>query len=86
MFIHLMNGRSDVGAFLEFANAAYVIAKVWKSDSVRVADSRGVIASGAAFMLAADVRALIVDLCADTFGKKADYCNSYEKSVERCPG
>lgn len=61
MFVHLMNGRSAGGAFPESANAAYVIAKDWKSASVRVADSRGVIASGAAFMLADDVRALIVD-------------------------
>jgi hypothetical protein len=56
-----MNGRSAGGAFPESANAAYVIAKDWKSASVRAADSRGVIANGAAFMLADDVRALNVD-------------------------
>jgi hypothetical protein len=61
MFVHLMNGRSAGGAFPESANAAYVIAKDWKSASARVTDSRGVIASGAAFMLADDVRALIID-------------------------
>ena len=31
MFIRLMNGHSAGGAFPEFANAAYVIAKDWKS-------------------------------------------------------
>ena len=67
MFVRLMNGSSVSGAFPESANAAYVIAKDRKSASVRAADSRGVIANGAAF-------------------KKVDYCNSYEKTVEGCPG
>ncbi len=61
MFVQLMNGRSAGGAFPDSANAAYVIAKDWKSASVRVADSRGAIANGPAFMLVDDVRALVVD-------------------------
>jgi hypothetical protein len=59
MIVHLMHGRSAGGAFPETVDAAYSIAKDWKSNSARVSDSRGIIARGAAFMLADDVRALV---------------------------
>ena len=62
MFVHVMNGSSACCAFPEYASAAYVIVEVWKSASVRVADSRGVIASGATFILEDDVRGFIVDI------------------------
>ena len=60
MFVHLMNGRSAGGAFPDTVDAAYAIAKDWKSSSTRVSDSRGIVANGAAFMLADDVRALVI--------------------------
>ena len=60
MLVHLLNGRSAGGAFPSTANDAYIVAKDWRSASLRVADSRGIVASGAAFMLADDVRALAV--------------------------
>ncbi len=60
MIVHLMNGRFSGSAFLETVDAAYSIAKDWKSTSARVSDSRGIIAGGATFMLADDVRALVI--------------------------
>ena len=60
MLVQLLNGRSAGGAFPASANDAYVVAKDWISASLRATDSRGIVASGAAFMLADDVRALVV--------------------------
>ena len=60
MLVQLLNGRSAGGAFPASANDAYVVAKDWRSASLRANVSRGIVASGAAFMLSDDVRALVV--------------------------
>ena len=60
MVLYLTNGRIAGQTFPATAGEAYIIAKDWKSSSARVADSRGIIANGAIFMLADEVRALAV--------------------------
>jgi hypothetical protein len=60
MVLYLTNGRVDGQAFPVTVDEAYIIAKNWKSSSARVKDSRGIIANGAMFMLADEVRALAV--------------------------
>jgi hypothetical protein len=71
MFVYLMNGRSAGRVFPCTVDYAYAIAKEWKSASIRVADSRGIVANGAAFMLADDVRALVVVPPAATTPRKS---------------
>ena len=56
MVLYLTNGRAAGQA----ADEAYIIAKDWKSSTARVADSRGIISNGAVFMLADEVRALVI--------------------------
>ena len=51
-------------------DVGYLIAKDWMSFIARVADSRGVIARGASFMLADDVRVLAIVPPAPTPPKK----------------
>ena len=60
MVLYLTNGRVAGQAFPATADEAYIIAKDWKSSSARIADSRGIIANGAIFMLADEVRVLAV--------------------------
>jgi hypothetical protein len=60
MLIQLLNGRSAGGAFPASANYAYAAAKDWRSASLRATDSLGIVASGGAYMIADDVRALVV--------------------------
>ncbi len=71
MIVHLMNGRSAGGAFPETVDAAYSIVNDWKSTSARVSDPRGIIAGGAAFMLADDVRALVIAPAASVGQRKS---------------
>ena len=52
MVLYLTNGRAAVHAFPATVDEAYMIAKDWKSSSVRVADSRGIVADEAVFILA----------------------------------
>jgi len=58
MVLYLTNGRVAGQASSATADEAYIIAKNRKTSSARVADSRGIIANGAIFMLADEVRAL----------------------------
>ena len=60
MVLSLTNGRAAGQAFPATADEAYIIAKDWRSSSARVADSRGIMANGAVFMLADEVRALVI--------------------------
>ena len=60
MVLYLTNGRAAGQAFPATADEAYTIAKDWKSSTVRAADFRGIIANGSVFMLADEVRALVV--------------------------
>jgi hypothetical protein len=71
MLVQLLNDRSAGGAFPASANDAYEVAKDWRSASLRATDSRGIVASGAAFMLADDVRALVVGLQATPATKRS---------------
>jgi hypothetical protein len=79
MLVQSFNGRSAGGAFPATANDAYVVAKDWRSASIRVADSWGIVASGAAFMLADNVRALVVSPQATATTKRSSGAMSWKK-------
>ena len=51
MLVHLLNIRSPGGVFFATANDAFIVAKDWRSVSLRLADSCGVVANGAALCL-----------------------------------
>ena len=58
--MYVTNGTAAGQVFPAKANEAYTIIKGRKSSSVRVADSREIVANGAALMLADKVRALAI--------------------------
>jgi hypothetical protein len=60
MVLYLTNGRADGQALTATVEEAYIIAKHWKSCSARVVDLCGIMADGAVFMLADEVRALAI--------------------------
>ena len=60
MLTLLKNNRAAGMGFPATVDAAYLIAKDWMSSTAQVADSRGVIARGAAYMLADDIRVLAI--------------------------
>ncbi len=60
MVLYLTNSKVAGQAFPATADEAYIIGKVGKSFSARVADSRGIIANGAVFLLADKGRALAI--------------------------
>ena len=60
MVLYLTYGRAAGQAFPATADEAYTIAKDWKSSTVRAADSRRINATRSIFMLADEVRALVI--------------------------
>ena len=60
MMLYLTNGRAVGQAFPATSAEAYTVAKYWKSSTVRAAYFRGIIANGSVFMLAGEVRDLVV--------------------------
>jgi hypothetical protein len=60
MVLYLTDGRAAGQAFPVTADEAYIIANDYKRSSPRVCDSRGIVANGALFMLADEVRALAI--------------------------
>ncbi len=57
---YLANDITVGRTFPLIEDEAYIAAKRWKSSSARVADSRGILASGAAFLLADEARTLAI--------------------------
>jgi hypothetical protein len=72
MLVQLLNGLSAGGAFLVTANDTYIVAKDWTSASLRVADSRSIVASGAAFVRADDVRTLTISSLTSSSPKRSN--------------
>ena len=70
MLTVLKNNYASGLGFPATVEAAYLIAKDWMRSNARAADLRGVIARGAAFMLADDVRVLAIVPTASTTPKK----------------
>ena len=84
MLTVLKNNRAAGMTFPATVDAAYVIAKDWMSSTARVADSRGIIARGAAFMLADEVRVLAIVPPAPTSSRKKTQPKTHARA--RVPG